>query len=124
MFLNEFFIYGRDTLVNTLLPLFNKNVELGYFPDEWSTGFVIPLHKKGSTNDVNNYRGIMLLSTLGKLFTRMLNNRLTEWAEQYQVYIEAQSGFRSGMSTVDNVLILHGIRSHMLNSGRKLFCGF
>jgi len=44
-----------------------------------------------------------LLSTLGKLFTRILNNWLTEWAEQYSVYIEAQAGFRSNVRTIDNV---------------------
>jgi len=97
---------------------------LGYFPENWSTGFVIPLHKKGSTSDVNNYRGITLLSTLGKHFTRMLNKKLVDWAENYHVYIEAQAGFRSNMSTSDNVFILHGIISHVLNSGKKLLCAF
>ena len=54
----------------------------------------------------------------------MLNNRLVDWAENYHVYIEAEAGFRSNMSTSDNVFILHGIISHMLNSGKKLFCAF
>ena len=31
----------------------------------------MPLHKKGNINDVNNYRGITLLSVLGKLFSRL-----------------------------------------------------
>ena len=64
----------------TLLVLFNKLFDMGYFPETWSDGYVIPLHKKGSINDVNNYRGITLLSTLGKLFSRLINNRLSEWA--------------------------------------------
>ena len=97
---------------------------MGYFPENWSTGFVIPLHKKGSTSDVNNYRGITLLSTLGKHFTRMLNKKLVDWADNYHVYIEAQAGFRSNMSTSDNVFILYGIISHVLNSCKKLFCAF
>jgi len=54
----------------------------------------------------------------------MLNNRLVDWAENYHVYIGAQAGFRSNMSTSDNVFILHGINSYMLNSGKKLFCAF
>jgi len=32
--------------------------------------------KKGSINNPNNYRGITLLSTLGKLFTHIISNRL------------------------------------------------
>ena len=61
---------------------------------------------------------------MGKLFSRILNNRLTEWAEEYYVYIEAQSGFRECMGTTDNLFVLHGLISHVLNRGEKLFCAF
>ena len=65
------------------------------------------------------------MSTVGKHFTRLLNNRLGEWAEMYGVLIEVQAGFRAGMSTVDNVFILHGLISHnVLNNGHKLYCAF
>ena len=61
---------------------------------------------------------------MGKLFTRVLNNRLAEWAESYGVLIEAQAGFRPGMSTADNIFVLHGLISHVLNNGHKLYCAF
>ena len=54
---------------------FNKLLRAGYFPSSWAEGHVVPLHKKG---DVNNYRGITLLSVLGKLFSRLLNDRQIE----------------------------------------------
>ena len=59
------------------------------------------------------------ICTLGKLFTRVLNNRLGEWAETYSVLIEAQAGFRPGMSTVDNNFVFHGLITHMLNSSKN-----
>ena len=62
MLLNEFFIHGKDVLLPYFYSLFNKIFASGYFPPAWSEGFVIPLHK----NDVNKYRGITLLSTMGK----------------------------------------------------------
>ena len=124
LLLNEFFIQGQDILLPLFYSLFNKVFDIGYFPSQWSEGYIIPLHKKGNVENVQNYRGITLLSTLGKLFTRILNNRLMEWAETYNVYIEAQAGFRSEMSTVDNIFVLHNIITHMLNSGKKLYCAF
>ena len=84
----------------------------------------MPLHKKGKLDDVGDFRGITLLSALGKIFTRILNNRLTDWTEEYYVYIEAQAGFRSSMSTADNILFLHGIINHLFNKREKLFCAF
>ena len=75
-------------------------------------------------NEVANYRGITLLSTLGKLFTRILNNRLNKWAEEYGIYIEAQAGFRKHMSTVDNVFVLNGLITHSINNNEYLYCCF
>ena len=74
--INEFFIHGKHVLAPVLCNLFNKIFECGVFPEEWSEGYIIPLHKKGNLNDAENYRGITLLSALGKLFTRVVNNRL------------------------------------------------
>ena len=44
----------------------------------WKEGYIVPIHKNGSTSNVDNYRGITLLSVLGKLFTRILNTRLMD----------------------------------------------
>ena len=48
--LNEFFIYGKNEMINCVYAIFNKVLDLGIFPDSWSEGFIVPLHKKGSTN--------------------------------------------------------------------------
>ena len=123
-YINEFFVHGITVLLSVLHVLFNKIFDIGYFPKSWSEGYIIPLHKKGSKSNVENYRGITLLSTLGILFTRVLNNRLSLWAEEYNVYVEAQMGFRSGLGTVDGIYVLHNIITHILNSGKKLYCAF
>ena len=81
----SFFKYGVDDLINYLHAILNEIFQLEYFPKKWSDSFIIPLHKKGNVNNVENYRGISLLSHLGKLFTRVLSNRLNEWAENYNV---------------------------------------
>lgn len=122
--INEFFINGKSVLLPTLCNLFNKIFEIGHFPESWSEVYVIPLHKKGSINEVENYRGITLLSVLGNFFTRVINNRLGDWAENYFLLIEAQAGFRPGMGTVDNIFVLHGLITHMLNTGKKIYCTF
>ena len=61
--LNEFSVYGIDQLIPYLHKLFNTILENGYFPDIWSDGYVVPIHKKGPLDNVNNFRGITLLST-------------------------------------------------------------
>ena len=67
---------------------------------------------------------ITLLSTLGKLFTCISNNRLTSWAEKYGIYIESQAGFRKKMSTIDNIFVLSCLIRHFLNNNEFLYCAF
>lgn len=124
LLLNEFFKHGSVSLINYMHVLFNRLFQIGYFPKQWSEGFIVPIFKKGDINEVSNYRGITLLSTLGKLFTRILNNRLNKWAENYNVYIEAQAGFRKNMGTVDNIFVLNGLITHCLNENKHLYCCF
>ena len=40
-------------------------------PQEWETGMVIKIHKKGTKRKCENYRGITLLLTAYKLFANI-----------------------------------------------------
>ena len=42
----------------------------------WRQGLIVSLYKKGDAEDLGNYRGITLLNVVGKLFCKILNNRL------------------------------------------------
>ena len=111
-------------MANYIHRLFNVIFEKGYFPSKWTEGFIVPLHKKGDVNQVENYRGITLLSRFGKSFSRILNNRLTEWAEEHHINVEAQAGFHKNMGTIDNIFVLHGVINHLLNENKKLYAAF
>ena len=39
------------------------------YPENWSTGIIAPIFKKGDRTLPKNYRGITLLPTMGKIFT-------------------------------------------------------
>ena len=63
---------------------------------------IVTLFKnKGDRSDCNNYRGISLLSVVGKVFARVVLARLQILADR--IYPESQCGFRSGRSTVDMI---------------------
>ena len=98
----DFFYLWQTSTCTSSTKSFYVLFERGYFPEEWSDGYIIPLNKKGSKHDVENYRGVTLLRTLGKLFLRVLNNKLSD---SYYFLIEAQAGFRAHMGTVDNIFV-------------------
>ena len=64
-----------------LTECFNEIFKSGPYPDTWTRAVIVPIHKKGDTGAADNYRGITLLSLLGKCYTTILNKRLYEWLE-------------------------------------------
>ena len=62
-----------DTTLSVIVNIFNKILDSEEFPEEWAIGIIVILFKGGERNDLNNYRGITLLSILGKLLVRTLN---------------------------------------------------
>ena len=104
--------------------MFNKIFESAHFPTCWSKGIIVPILKKGLIHEVENYRGITLLSLFGQLFTRILSNGLKEWAEEYNVYVEAQGGFRKRYGTTDNIFLLLNLTDYCINSKKTLYCAF
>ena len=68
---------------------------------------------------MDNYRGISLLRVLGKVFTFILNKRLTEWTDSNNVLSDAQVGLRKTYSTTDHIFTLYAcIKKYVLRNGK------
>ena len=68
-------------------------------------GIICPIYKKGDRAICSNYRLITLLNIAYKIFTILLNNRLSKIVESK--LSDAQAGFRPNRSTLDNIFIIH-----------------
>ena len=123
--LNEYIISTKHIFVPIYRKLFNLILENGIVPSDWVKGNIIPIYKnKGNKNEPNNYRPITLLSCIGKLFTSIINSRLTIFLEENRILNETQSGFRKEYSTIDNIMVLHSLIEYFKSQKRKLFCCF
>jgi hypothetical protein len=121
---NELFISCSDILTPILVELFNKILDSGMYPAEWSTGIVIPIFKKGNKEDAGNYRPITLINHIGKLFTSVINSRLLAWSNENDVITDAQLGFKPGYGTTDALFIFHSIIAKYLANKQRLYCCF
>ena len=82
---------------------FNKCILEKTYPTCFKVAKVIPLHKKGDKSDPANYRPISLLSSLGKLFEKLLHKRMVKFCEKEKILTSTQYGFRSKRSCVDAI---------------------
>lgn len=95
----------------------------GKVPSDWCKSIIIPLYKgKGSKQDCKSYRGISLLSIVGKLYAKILNVRLVSMTEK-KIW-DVQSGFRKGMGCTDQVFSLRSVVEKHLSKSLKVFCAF
>ena len=122
---NEFLKSCPKEILQIFVNFFNLILSSGLIPDEWCIGLILPLYKnKGDINNPDNYRGITLLSCIGKLFTAVINSRLTKYLDAVGCIGEEQAGFRQGYSTIDHIFTLHAIIDMYLSKNKKLFCAF
>ena len=84
-------------LALSLLYLFIKSLHLSQIPAEWKLANIIPLHKKGAKDHVENYRPISLLSIISKTLERCVLNHLSNRIQTE--ILSAQYGFVSGRSS-------------------------
>jgi hypothetical protein len=110
-----------ENLRGVLLAAFNGAMETGDVLPAMKDVTITVLHKKGVKMDCNNYRGISVLNHHGKLFERLIQNRLLPFATEAGCIPESQCGFLPGRSTVDAVLVSKLLSTYALEQDSPLF---
>lgn len=118
---HEIFIEANEQTKELLLHLFNRILTTGNIPEEWQHGEITRLYKgKGKKGQCSNERGITLASNAGKLFERIINERIKLLVNMS----DAQAGGRAGSSTTDHLLILSQTIKSALNGKKNMYVGF
>ena len=80
-----------DLIVFPLCHIINMSFSKGIFPEKLKIVRVIPLHEGGSTQDLNNFRPISLLSIFDKIIEKIIHKRLYHFLE-HNILFENQFG--------------------------------
>ena len=85
---------GGEIVVKWLYKIYTMVWRTGVAPADRQRAIIIPIHKKSSWRKCGNYRGITMLSILGKVFIGISNVRVRLLTDNW--LLEEQAGFRSG----------------------------
>ena len=102
--------------------LINLSFECGIFPDFLKTAKVTPIHKKDSKLDHLNYRPISLLSTLNKIFEKVIYTRIYSYLVANKLIYTKQFGFRSHFSVNHAIISLTERIKQLIDNG-NFVCG-
>ena len=121
---NEMLKNGQSAIIKPLYKLFNFIFSSGSFPRSWNESFIVLLHKKGNRFDPSNYRGISISSNLGKLFNKIIYNRLLNFMNNKNLISKNQIGFKEKCRTSDHIFTLKSIIDHYKLKHQKVFTAF
>ena len=124
--MNYFFIRKvSDCLAAPLQILFNRCIELGQYPESLKIAKVIPFFKNGNKHEPPNFRPISLLPIKGKVFERIIFDRIQNYLNVFEILSDSQFGFRHGKCTVDGIAtLIEEIISNLHNNSEKTKCTF
>ena len=121
---NEIFKGNTSTL--SLTTLFNKILDTSITPSIWNLAIIKPIPKNSMIDPrlPLQYRGISLLSTVYKFYTSVLNTRLTNTAENENLFCDEQNGFRKKRSCADHVFSLTSVIRNRKNKKLPTFVAY
>lgn len=119
----EYLKSGGHMCAEWMVRLMNVCMSSGRVPKDWKMGCIVPLYKgKGDALECKNNRGISLLSVPGKVYGRILIERVIESSES-QIG-EEQSGFRKGRSCADQIYVLRQVCEKMREKKKSVYVAF
>ena len=83
---------------------------------------IFPIHKERDKRNPDNYRGISLLSIVGKVCTAILHAKLSSWCEREGIIVEEQGGFRPGRGCAEQLYTLISVLTNRV--GETTYCCF
>ena len=114
---------GGVTALEWLVGVFNICFMLSMVPVDWVIACMVSLYKgKGDVHECSNFRGISLLSVVGKVYGRILINRIRDKTDN--VIAEVQSGFRRGRECTDQIFIDRQICKKYLEKDKDMYLAF
>ena len=112
-------------LQETLHKLYSTCFETNLISSVWYKAIIHPILKRGKDPLFPlNHRGISLISTVAKVFSIIINTRLTTYIEIYGLYVEEQNGFRRMRSCLDHLFTLTTVIRNRKAHKQDTFCAF
>ena len=91
---NEILKCSSPIIEKYLVQSFNGCIEKQVFPECLKIAKVLPLFKKGDESQPSNYRPLSLLSSLSKVFEKLLHKRMVKFFNKNNLFTPVQYGFR------------------------------
>ena len=119
---NEMLKTSKLVITKQLLFLFNSILSSTMYPTEWKQNILTPIHKSGELTDPSNFRGVAVSSCLGKLFNKMLQQRLENKFVNEGIISNIQGSGKKSSRTSDHLLVIRFLVDKYVTFGGEKSC--
>ena len=113
--------HGGQAMINMITTMITDVWQGAPVPQDWKDAILVSLFKgKGLKSNCGDFRGISLLVTVGKVFSRVLLNRLLKHICPI-IIPESQCGFRSGRGTADMIFTARQLQEKCIEQRLPLY---
>ena len=115
-------IDGISILINPLAKLFMLIYSTKLIPEQWLIAKITPIYKKGSKNQIENYRPVANLCSTSKIFERLILNRINKLEVLNAITLvgKQQHGFTQGKSTATAGLLVQSMIARALDDNQMV----
>ena len=121
---NEILKCSGKICKNTFLHLFNSIGKNCFYPTPWKKDILHPIHKSNEKDDPNNFRGISIASCFGKLYIKILKNRLQSFMDENNFISKCQGSGKKMSRTSDHLMVLKFLIDRTVKRKEKLYACF
>ena len=88
-----------NNISSSITFIINQTLTTGIFPDKLKIAKVVPIFKKDSNKEFQNYRPISVLPVISKIFESVIHDQLNEYFINNKLFCAQQYGFMKNAST-------------------------
>ena len=116
---------GFPYLKERELKLVNLIMVTHSVPAEWRRGLISPIFKSDDKMNLDNYRGICVISCISKVFFLILNDRLNDFLKAHNIIDKSEIGFEriiGQLTTFFTLKTLVNKHVHITQKGKQFAC--
>ena len=114
---------AAEVIAPSLTAIFNASINTGIFLEDFKIAIISPIHKAGSKTDCDNYRPISVLSSVAKIYEKLVTEQLEIYLETNHILVERQAGFRKNHSIATQTSLLNITNQWLMNMDKGLLNG-
>ena len=79
---------AAEVIAPSLSAIFNASINTGIFPQDFKIAIISPIHKAGSKTNCDNYRPISVLSSVAKIYEKLVTEQLEIYLERLITFLQ------------------------------------